>query len=96
MNANVASVRRFDAGCFVGEPAIVAKPGARDESDAYIMTFSYDRAAGTSAFVIIDGADFTGPPVATVQLPVRVPNGYGSWVAAALRTLTNRVSPAAF
>ncbi len=84
MSADSVTVRAFDAGCFVGEPAIVPKHDARDEGDAYVMTFTYDRATDTSAFVIIDAADFTGPPVATVRLPVRVPNGYhGSWVAAA-------------
>jgi carotenoid cleavage dioxygenase-like enzyme len=47
------------------------------------LTFCYDRPSDTSAFVILDGADFDGPPVATVRLPVRVPNGYhGCWVAA--------------
>jgi carotenoid cleavage dioxygenase-like enzyme len=82
MQSNVATVRRFAPGCFVGEPAVVAKHDARDERDAYVMTFCYDRATDTSAFVIIDGADFDGPPAATVRLPVRVPNGYhGSWVA---------------
>jgi carotenoid cleavage dioxygenase len=31
--------------------------------------------------VILDGTAFTGPPVATVHLPARVPNGFhGSWV----------------
>jgi carotenoid cleavage dioxygenase len=84
MRTNAAAVRRFGPGCFVGEPAIVVKHDARDERDAFIMTFCYDRATDTSAFVIIDGADFTGPPLAAVRLPVRVPNGYhGSWVAAA-------------
>jgi carotenoid cleavage dioxygenase len=85
MQSNTAEVRRFGAGCFVGEPTIVPKHEARDERDAFIMTFCYDRATDTSAFLIIDGADFGGPPMATVQLPVRVPNGYhGSWVGAAL------------
>jgi carotenoid cleavage dioxygenase len=84
MHTNEATARRFGAGCFVGEPAIVAKAGAQDEREAYIMTFCYDRETDTSAFVIIDGADFGGPAVATVRLPVRVPNGYhGSWVGAA-------------
>jgi carotenoid cleavage dioxygenase-like enzyme len=84
METGTAAVRPFGAGCFVGEPAIVPKHDARDEREAFVMTFRYDRATDTSAFVIIDGADFAGPPIATIQLPVRVPNGYhGSWVATA-------------
>lgn len=77
-----ATVRGFGSDAFVGEPTIVAKPDARDESDAYILTFRYDRTTDTSALVILDGADFSGPPLATIGLPVRVPSGYhGNWVA---------------
>jgi carotenoid cleavage dioxygenase len=77
-------VRGFGGDGFVGEPAIVPKAGGHDESDVYILTFRYDRTTDTSAFVILDGSDFSGPPLATVQLPVRVPNGYhGNWIPAA-------------
>jgi carotenoid cleavage dioxygenase len=83
MTDRSTTVRTFGAGEFVGEPAIVAKHDARSEDDVYVMTFCYDRATDTSSFVIIEGADFAGPPLAVVQLPVRVPNGYhGSWIAA--------------
>ena len=31
--------------------------------------------------VILDGTSFAGPPVATVQLPARIPFGFhGSWI----------------
>jgi carotenoid cleavage dioxygenase-like enzyme len=83
MDTNAAQVRSFGPGRFVGEPAIVPKYGARAECEAFVMTFCYDAKTDTSTFIIIDGADFTGEPVATVRLPVRVPNGYhGSWVPA--------------
>ena len=83
MTARTSTVRSFGAGEFVGEPAVVAKRDARGEDDVFVMTFCYDRATDTSSLVIIDGADFAGPPLAVVQLPVRVPNGYhGSWIAA--------------
>ena len=37
--------------------------------------------AGRTDVVILDAQDFTGAPVATVHLPVRVPFGFhGSWV----------------
>jgi carotenoid cleavage dioxygenase-like enzyme len=81
MATGSATVRNFGPGHFVGEPAIVPKHDARDEGDAYILSFRYDQATDTSALLIIDGADFTGPPQAVVALPVRVPNGYhGTWV----------------
>jgi carotenoid cleavage dioxygenase len=83
MTTNASDVRRFGPGHFVGEPAIVAKAGARAESDAYILTFRYDERTGRSALEIIDGDDFTGPAAAVVHLPVRVPNGYhGTWAPA--------------
>ncbi len=81
MQTNAATIRPAGWATLVAEPTIVAKHDARDEGDVYILAFTYDRATDRSSFVIIDGADFTGAPAATVNLPVRVPTGYhGSWL----------------
>jgi carotenoid cleavage dioxygenase len=46
-----------------------------------VLTIIHDERAGTSALNIADARDFTGPPVARVHLPQRVPYGaHGNWV----------------
>jgi carotenoid cleavage dioxygenase-like enzyme len=45
------------------------------------MTYLFDATAARNSLVILDGADLAGPPLATVRLPVRVPNGFhGNWL----------------
>jgi carotenoid cleavage dioxygenase len=44
------------------------------------MTFVYDGDRDASDLVLLAGQDFAGEPVATVELPVRVPFGFhGNW-----------------
>ena len=53
----------------------------RGEDDGWVMSYVYDAATDRSDVVILDAQDFTGEPVATIHLPVRVPFGFhGSWV----------------
>jgi carotenoid cleavage dioxygenase-like enzyme len=67
-------------GHLVGEPVFAPKTG-RDEEDAgYVVAFVTDLTSQRSQFVIIDVANFTGGPAATVTLPRRVPAGlHGNW-----------------
>jgi carotenoid cleavage dioxygenase len=52
-------------------------------AQAGVMTFVYDARTDKSDFIILDADDFLGEPVATVHLPVRVPNGlHGNWISA--------------
>jgi carotenoid cleavage dioxygenase-like enzyme len=65
-----------------GEGVFVADPRGDDEDAGWVMTFVYDTNTETSDLVIVDAQEFAAPPVATIQLPVRVPFGFhGSWVA---------------
>ena len=51
------------------------------EDDGYVMTIVHDTATEKSRLIIIDAQNFTGPPLATIHLPQRVPYGaHGSWV----------------
>jgi carotenoid cleavage dioxygenase-like enzyme len=65
-----------------GEPVFVPRDGATAEDDGYIVTFLFDKADQSSSFVVLDAADMSAEPIATVPLPQRVPNGFhGSWFA---------------
>ena len=45
------------------------------------MGYVYDPATDRSDLVVLDAHDFAGGPVATVQLPARVPLGFhGNWI----------------
>jgi carotenoid cleavage dioxygenase-like enzyme len=64
------------------EPVFVARGGATAEDDGWIINYVYDANRNTSDVVILDAQDFEGAPVATIELPVRVPFGFhGNWVA---------------
>ena len=46
------------------------------------MAYTYDEDTDASDVVILNAQDFEGDPVATIQLPRRVPYGFhGNWVA---------------
>ncbi|TDW18663.1 carotenoid oxygenase family protein [Kribbella kalugense] len=71
----------FGPGRTPGEAAFVPADN-RPGGDGWLMTYVYDAASGTSDLVILDATDLTAPPVATIQLPVRVPYGFhGNWLA---------------
>ncbi|MFE0101848.1 carotenoid oxygenase family protein [Streptomyces sp. NPDC059009] len=75
-------VHRFPAGAAASEPVFVPRRGARDEDDGYVLAYVNDPDRGASDLVILSAQDFTGRPLARVQLPGRVPLGFhGSWVA---------------
>lgn len=65
-----------------GEAVFVpSSSGAADESSGWYLAYVYDPARDGSDLVIIDAADFAGPPVARIQLPQRVPYGFhGNWI----------------
>lgn len=52
-----------------------------DEDDGYAIAYVHDPDRDASDLVILAAQDFTGEPVARVQLPGRVPLGFhGSWI----------------
>ncbi len=59
---------------------VPAAPGA-GEDEGYVLSVVYDGAKNKSHVRIIDAQRFEGPPVATIELPVRVPFGFhGNWI----------------
>ena len=64
------------------EPVFVARNGATAEDDGWLMAYVYDGERNASDVVILNAQDVSGPPAATIRLPVRVPFGFhGNWIA---------------
>ena len=71
----------FGPGRMAAEPLFVPSSADADEDEGWVMAYVYDASRDTSDLVILDAADFTGKPVATITLPQRVPFGFhGSWI----------------
>jgi carotenoid cleavage dioxygenase len=63
------------------EPIFVPKDSGTAEDAGWILSVVYDATSDTSELCILDAEDITGPEVARVQLPQRVPFGFhGNWV----------------
>jgi carotenoid cleavage dioxygenase len=72
--------RKHSEGQSPCEPVFVPRGDAED--DGWIVHFLVDPARKASSLVVVCAQDFTGPPVATVDLPFKVPFGFhSSWIA---------------
>ncbi len=79
--ARRTEVHQFGPGRETGEAVFVPRAADAPEGDGWLMSLVYDRATDRSDLVVLDTADFTGAPVATVRLPVRVPHGFhATWI----------------
>ncbi|MFF8917207.1 carotenoid oxygenase family protein [Streptomyces sp. NPDC015032] len=86
LRQQTTTIRDFGAGRYTGEVSFVPREGARTEDDGYLMAYVHDPDRGASDLVVLSAEDFTGAPLATVHLPVRVPAGFhGSWIPDAAR-----------
>lgn len=64
-----------------GEATFV--PASTAGRAGYLMSYVYRVQRGTSDLVILDAADITADPLASIHLPQRVPTGFhGNWFAA--------------
>ncbi len=71
-------------GIDAGAAEAVFVPRHRDaaEDDGWVLALVYEPSVDRSNLLILNAADFTGPPQAVVHLPRRVPFGFhGNWVA---------------
>jgi carotenoid cleavage dioxygenase len=83
LRTNAVVHHRFKDNVIVGEPQFVPRPESLTEGDGWILALTYDVVHDRSELVIIDAEDFAAQPVATVQLPRRVPAGlHGTWLPA--------------
>ena len=69
-------------GRTTSETVFAPDPDRDGEDEGWLMSYVHDAGTGTSDVVILDAADPSAGPVATVHLPQRVPFGFhGSWLA---------------
>ncbi|WP_254606323.1 carotenoid oxygenase family protein [Sphingomonas bacterium] len=72
----------FGADRHPGEFVFTPRDVDAAEGDGWLMGLVVNRADETTDLAIIDTADFTGPPVAQIRIPHRVPAGFhGNWIA---------------
>ena len=58
----------------------VPESATSGEDEGYVLSLVYDPDRDASDLLVLHAQDFTGDPVATVHLPVRVPFGFhGNW-----------------
>lgn len=71
----------LDSDTAPGEAVFVpASDGPRREDDGWLLTITTRRDGSASRLLVLDAADVTATPVATVQLPRGVPAGFhGTW-----------------
>lgn len=63
------------------EFAFAPAPGAEGEDEGWLIGFVYDRARNASDLVILDAQRVGGKPLAQIELPGRVPQGFhGAWI----------------
>jgi len=75
-------------GDVTSEPVFAAR-GAQ-EGDGWLLAVVWRAASNTSELIVLDARRIEAGPVATVELPQRVPFGFhGSWVAGQADNLTH-------
>jgi carotenoid cleavage dioxygenase len=83
LTTGAEEVHDFGPGCGAMEPVFVPREEGAAEDDGWVLTVVYDAARDTSDLVVLAAQDFTGDPVASIELPQRVPFGFhGNWVPA--------------
>jgi len=76
-----STMHDFGPNAQPGEFVFAESSDSAAEDAGYVLGFVYDKARDTSDLVILDATDMTKAPVATVELPRRVPHGFhGSWI----------------
>ena len=81
LDAGTSVVHEFGPGRHPSEGVFVGDPDGSAEDDGWVLAWVYDEATDRSEVSVLDSRDFAGDPVATVDLPRRVPYGFhGSWI----------------
>ena len=79
--AGTTQTHAFGPGRYCSEAPFAPRAGGRDEDDGFVVCFVHDASGGASEAHVLDARNFTGEPLAIVELPRRVPVGFHAcWV----------------
>jgi carotenoid cleavage dioxygenase len=82
LQRGASSFHEFGPGRAGGEPVFVPRSPDAGEDDGWLITYVFDAAEGRSEMVVVASQEFSGPPVARVKIPARIPFGFhGTWIA---------------
>lgn len=71
----------YGPGRMTMEAVFVPRTDGADEDDGWLMSYVYDATTDTSEVVVRHAQELSGPPLAAVHLPQRVPFGFhGNWL----------------
>jgi carotenoid cleavage dioxygenase-like enzyme len=81
LGTGAAAVHDCGRGRVPNEGVFVPASEGAGEDEGWVMAYVYDAGRDGSDLVILDAADFAAKPVATIELPQRVPFGFhGRWM----------------
>ncbi|MBA3068585.1 MAG: carotenoid oxygenase [Hyphomonas sp.] len=81
LGSRTRETRNFGEGKMTGEFVFVPAHAGAEEDEGWLIGFVIDTAADTTDLVILNAHDFTGPAVATITIPHRIPPGFhGNWI----------------
>jgi len=77
-----SEIWEFEDGWEVGEFVFAPRENAKDEDDGYCLGIISNSQGRESKLLIIDAKNISAGPVASITIPVRVPNGFhANWVS---------------
>jgi carotenoid cleavage dioxygenase-like enzyme len=81
LQSGVRQVHDFGPNRYPGEFSFVPRAAEGEEDAGWLIGLVVNLAEGATSLEILDAQDFEGEPVASVQIPYRIPPGFhGSWV----------------
>lgn len=82
LSEGTSQLHHAEPGRDLGAPVFIADSPVADEGDGWVLVFAHNSALGHDEVVVIDTADFTGAPLALVELPTTGPRECSaSWLA---------------
>lgn len=77
----ISELRTFGPYAQVSEAVFVPAATQKSEDDGFLLLFVFDEQSEQSEFVILDATNPSTAPLARIQMPRRVPNGFhGTWM----------------
>jgi carotenoid cleavage dioxygenase len=83
IDTQTGAITEWDSGTKVFDEVVFAPAAGGEPEQGYYCAFRTDVETLRSEWFVLDAADIAAGPIATVELPFRVPNGlHGNWFPA--------------